>query len=107
MKGHTDIVKFLIVAKNCDPVSQNFNGNTTLHNAVLGNHLEVVKFFVEDPKCSPDITGQLNITPLQLAMDKNHSDIAQYLQKHIVMPHVYTAIAGRKDTSLSTVKQLH
>ena len=60
-------------------MSQNLNGNTALHNAVIGAHLEVVKFFIEELKCPPDIPGQWNMAPLKMALHKNHSDIAKYL----------------------------
>ena len=49
---------------------------------------------------SPGIIGQLNLTPLQLARDKNHPDIVQYLQKHSVIPYIYTAIAIMKHVRL-------
>ena len=75
-----DIVKFLTMEKNCDPMSRNFISNTALHNAVLGCHLEVVIFFIEELKCPPDIPGQWNMIPLQMAVHNNHSDIAEYLQ---------------------------
>ena len=87
-----DIVKFLTMEKCCDPVSQNIDGNTALHSAVLGGDIEVVKFVVEELKCPPDIAGQLNITPLHLAKKQHNFDIAQYLQKHSVLSYIYTAI---------------
>ena len=76
-----DIVKFLTMEKHCDPMSQNFNSNTALHNAVMGGHLEVVMFFIEELKCPPDIPGQWNITPHQMAVHNDHFDIAKYLQE--------------------------
>ena len=94
MKGHMDIVKFLTVKKHysCDPLCRDANNCTALHLAVENGHLEVVKFFIEELKCPPDIPGLLNMTPLQMAIRMNRSDIAQYLQKHSVMPYIYTAI---------------
>ena len=59
-------------------------------------HLRIVKFLIENLKCPPDIAGQLNVTPLQIALIKNHFDIAQYLQKHSVLPYIYTAMATLK-----------
>ena len=39
---------------------------------------------------------QANKTLFQWAKVMNHSDIAEYLQKHSVMPYIYTAIAMMK-----------
>ena len=36
----------------------------------------------------------------------NHPDIAQYLQKHGVIPYIYTAISMMKQLGLSMMKQL-
>ena len=63
-------------------MSQNFNGNTAVHNAVMGCHLEVVVLLIEELKCPPDIPGQWNMTPLQMALHNNHSDIAKYLRDY-------------------------
>ena len=54
---------------------------TALHLAVMNEHLNLV---------------QANMTLFQWAKVMNHSDIAQYLQKHSVMPYIYTAIAMMK-----------
>ena len=69
--------------------------NTMLHVAVLGGYLEIVKFLIEELRYPPDIPGQFNVPPLPLAVyvHTNHSDIAQYLQKHVL---VSTAIAMMK-----------
>ena len=91
-RGHLEVVKFLTVEKYCDPMSQNDDGNTALHYAVHGGHLEIIKFFTEKLYCPPDIAGQHNLTPFQMARDLHHSDIAEYLQKHSVIPYIKTAI---------------
>ena len=101
IRGHMDIVKFLTLEKHCDPMSQDIYGNTALHHAVLNGQLEIVKFLIEKLKCPPDImSGDLNLTPLQLASCGDHSDIAQYLQKHSVVPYIYTAIGMMKQIGL-------
>ena len=79
--------------KHCDSMSRDILNNTVLHNAVFSGHLKIVKFLVEKLKCPPDIPGNLNLTPLQMARIRNHSDIAHYLQKHSVLPYIYTAMA--------------
>ena len=81
-------------------MTQDLFENTALHYAVVFGYLEVVQFFVEELKCPPDIEGQHNMTPLQLARGMNHSDIAQYLQKHSVIPYIYTAIFMMKQLRL-------
>ena len=55
--------------------------------------MEIVKFLIEELKCPPDIPALQNMTPLQIAIHMNRSDIAQYLQKHSVIPYIHTAIA--------------
>jgi len=93
MKGDLGIVKFLTLEKHCDSMSTNIYGNTALHIAVHFGHLEIVKFFVEVLECSPDILGLQNLTLLEMAEANNHPDVAQYLQKHSVIPYIHTAIA--------------
>ena len=89
-KGHVDIVEFLTVHKHCNPLSGHMSA---LHCAVLGGQLQMVKFLVEKLKCSPDISGPSNLTPLQIA---ENTEIAQYLQKHTVIPYIYMAIGMLK-----------
>ena len=79
--------------KHSDPMPRDVYCNTMLHVAVLGGYLEIVKFLIEELKYPPDIPGQFNVSPLPLAVHINHSDIAQYLQKHIL---VFTAITIMK-----------
>ena len=102
IEGHMDIVKFLTVEKDCDPLSKNNDNTTILHCADVGGHLDipVVKFLIEGLKCPPDIAGPLDSTPLQSAILMDRFDIAQYLQKHSVIPHIYTAIAMMKQLGL-------
>ena len=100
--GHLNIVKYLTNKQDSNPPRFDDNkytplhydtfNNTALHYAVTNGHFEIVKFLVEELKFPPDISGQHNMTPLQMARLKNHSDIAQYLQKHSVIPYIYTAI---------------
>ena len=92
-RGHIDTVKFLTVEKHCDPLSQYM---TALHCAVMTGHLEIVKFLIEELKCPPDILGPFSMTPLQMAENMNQPDIAQYLQKHSVIPYIATAITMMK-----------
>ena len=76
--------------------TQTIHGITALHHAVHHGQLEIVKFFIEELKCPPDIPGPFNMTPLQVAIQENHFDIAQYLQKHSIVPYIYTAIVMMK-----------
>ena len=80
MEGHIEIVKFLTVEKNCDPISETIKEITVLHGAALRGHLEIVKFLIEELKCPPDITGYLNIIPLQMAIE---------LQITLTLPNIY------------------
>ena len=75
---------------NCNPLSGHMSA---LHCAVFGGQLQMVKFLVEKLKCSPDISGPSNLTPLQIA---ENTEIAQYLQKHTVIPYIYMAIGMLK-----------
>ena len=79
---------------------KSLNLNTPLHYAVMNGHLEIVKFFTEELKCPPDITGACNMTTLQMAVHNNHQDIAQYLQKHSVIPYIITATSMVKQLGL-------
>ena len=101
MMGHMNIVKFLTVEKHCDPLSRDTHFYfSALHCAAIYGHFEIVKFFIEELKCPPDIPGIFNITPLQMAISMNHPDIAQHLQKHSVIPYIYTAISMMKQLGL-------
>ena len=86
-------MKFLTAEKHCDPMSQNIHNNTALHSAVWSGRLGLVKFLIEELKCPPDIPGTFNLTPLQMALRWNHYNIAQFLQKHSVVPYIYVAMA--------------
>ena len=101
MKGHLNIIQFFTSELNCDP---NILGGpfdeTPLHAAAASGHLKIVKFLVEELKCPPDIQGQHYKTPLQMAKLRDHSDIVRYLQKHSVIPYIYTAITMMKQLGL-------
>ena len=88
-----NIVKFLTLEKCCDPMSRDVFNNTALHYAVAGDQLETLAFLIEELKCPPDTPGVFNKTPLQMAIRMNHFEIAKYLQKHSVLPYIYTALA--------------
>ena len=94
---YIDTVKFLTVEKHWDPLSRGTIYHFIAHHyAARYGHLEIVKFLIEELKCPPHITGYPTATPLQMAKAANHFDIAQYLQKHSVIPYIYTAIAMMK-----------
>ena len=76
-------------------------GFTVLHCAVIEGHLDIVKFLIEELKCPSDISAApFNVTPLQMAIYTNHPNIAQYLQKHSILPYIYTAIVMIKQLGL-------
>ena len=80
-------------------MSRTIHNNTALYFAAANGNFETVKFLIEEVKCPPDIAGAFNMTPLQIAIAANHSDIA-HLQKHSVIPYIYTAIAMVKQLGL-------
>ena len=48
-----NIVKFLTVEKQCDPMGRDLNLSTPLHWAAQNGHVEVVKFLTVEMNCDP------------------------------------------------------
>ena len=79
LKGHMDIIKYLITEHGCDPALPDNDGNMPINIACLGGQLNVVKYLVTEMKCNPKSPGNKGRTPLHHACNKGHMDIIKYL----------------------------
>ena len=64
MMGHVDIVKFLTVEKQCDPMCRDSDQNTPLHITALCGHIDIVKFLTVEMHCDPTCRNVNNATGL-------------------------------------------
>ena len=83
--GHLDIVRYLVVERNCDTERENANSLTPLHLAAREGRLDVVKCLIGEADCNPMPRGfnirhkHLDNTPLHMACDEGKLDVVKYL----------------------------
>ena len=85
MRGHLDVIKYLIEVHKCDILARNCFGDTPLHYACTNGQLNAVKFLVEKYLWKRDkndflFRNEQGFTPQQIAYQKGHSFIAAYLK---------------------------
>ena len=74
---HIEVVKYLIIECNCNPMTIDSYGDTVLHNAAKKGLLEVLKFMINHSKCNPMATNKWGETILYCAM--KYTEVVQYL----------------------------
>jgi ankyrin repeat protein len=79
MRGHLDVIQYLIDTYNCDPSLPDDVNNTSLHLAALNGTLHTVKYLIEDMKCDPNSRGGNGATPLHCASMHGHLEVIKYL----------------------------
>ena len=79
MSGNLDLVKYLILDKDCDPNSKNDRSQVPLHNAACGGHLDVAKFLLEYCKVYSACKDIYGWTPLHCACQGGHLNLTKYL----------------------------
>ena len=75
---HIDVVRYLIIECNCDPMTViNDGGDTALHYAAKEGLLEVLKFMINHSKCNLMATNKRGETILHCAIE--HIEVVKYL----------------------------
>ena len=75
---HTEIVKYLIIECNFDPMTViNNGGNTVLHYAAMKGLLDLLKFMINHHNCNLMATNKWGETILHCAVE--HTEIVKYL----------------------------
>ena len=76
---HIEVVKYLIIECNCDPMTviNNFYGDTVLHYAAKKGLLEVLKVMINHHNCNLMATNSQGETILHCAVE--HIEVVRYL----------------------------
>ena len=75
---HTEVVKYLIIECNCDPMTViNNDGDTVLHYAAKKGLLDLLKFMINHSKCNLMATNKRGKTILHCAVE--HIKVVRYL----------------------------
>ena len=85
IRGWHDVCKKLIVFK-CDPLYEDINNWTVLHNVCRNGYIDLVRYFMSKPfQIKPLIHWKNNDghTPLDLSKKYGYTDITEYLENII------------------------
>ena len=75
---HTDVVKYLIIECNCNPMTViNYAGDTVLHYAAKKGLLDLLEFIINHHKCNLMATNKRDETILHCAVE--HTEVVKYL----------------------------
>ena len=75
---HIEVVKYLIIECNCDPMTVINNGrDTVLHYAAKKGLLDLLKFMINHHSCNLMATNKLGETLLHCAVE--HIEVVRYL----------------------------
>ena len=76
--GHIEVVRYLIIECNCDPMTViNENGDTVLHYAAKKGLLDLLKFMINHHNCNLMATNKQGETILHCAVE--HIEVVRYL----------------------------
>ena len=77
--GHIEVVKYLIIESNCDPMTDvnNYFGDTVLHYAAKEELLDSLKAMINHHNCNPMATNKRGETILYCA--EGHIEVVKYL----------------------------
>ena len=79
LRGHLDIVRFLIDEQHCDPNCKDANDSSLLHSASYAGHINLVQYLITERDSNPAITDNMLATPLHVACDQGHIDVVRLL----------------------------
>ena len=78
--GQVEVVRYLVLEKQCDPlVQRTIDGCTPIILAALNGFLDVVRFFIDESMCNQNIKDKDDRTPLYAACQGGHSGVVEYL----------------------------
>ena len=106
VKGHLDIVKYLVENQRCHPSSLDYSGTTPLYLAASDGHLPIVRYLTLKHNCDPMRPECNSTTSLDAAIGYGHLEVIKFfvydLKCKIYMvgrppPIYYATIAGNLD----------
>ena len=84
IRGWSDVCELLINDYQCDPLYEDENNWTVLHNVCRNGHIDLVRYFVKKPfYMDPLKKNRDGTTPLNFSKQYNHTDITEYLERNI------------------------
>jgi len=79
-RNHIDTVKLLLQEDKINVnITENKNGNTPLHLAIIFNNIDIVKLLLHDKNIDANVVNDEGDTPLHVATWYNHVDIVTSL----------------------------
>ncbi len=86
IRGWRDVCAILINDHHCDPLYEDDNKWTVLHNVCRNGHIDLVRYFVSKPfEMDPLMKTKDETTPLDLSIQHGYTDITKYLESIISM----------------------
>lgn len=98
VKGHLNIVQYLVEKQHCDPSSGDINGTTPLYLAASDGHLSIVRYLTLQHKCDPLHPEFNSSTSVDAATVYGHVDVIRFFIKELkcnlrttIVPPLYAA----------------
>ena len=79
LKGHKDILQFLITEFNCNPYVRGVNGWTLLHYVCKEGHTELVDDLITGHGLDPAAKDANGNSPLHIAAIEGHIELSKIL----------------------------
>ena len=84
IRGWSDVCELLIRDHQCDPLYEDENNWTVLHNVCRNGHFDLVRYYVSKPFFMDHLKkNKQGTTPLDYSIDHGHTDITDYLKSII------------------------
>ena len=108
---HTEVLKYLIVRCNYDPMVVDKNGQTPLHTATISHIPAAVEYLLSTGRCDPLAKDNKGRTPLQFS--RKHTDTYSIFKKfgqikisHPVDSYVNVLLLGNPGAGKSTLSNV-
>ena len=119
LKGHTDLVRELVVEHGADLSAKDNNNNDALMYAVIGGHQDLVRILIKEFQFSANTCrGRTGSTPLLWACFEGHTDLVRELvvehgadlsakDNYSVDALMYAVIGGHQDLVRILIKEFN
>uniref|UniRef100_A0A1X7SIC4 Uncharacterized protein n=1 Tax=Amphimedon queenslandica TaxID=400682 RepID=A0A1X7SIC4_AMPQE len=112
-RDSSDVVKYLIDEKHCDPMTVDSKGQTPLHIAAYRSNSAVVEYLLSTGKCDPLAKDNVRNTPFQLAKKYGNTDTLSVFKKfgdikssHPIDSYVNVLLMGNPGAGKSTLSHV-
>ena len=75
IRGHLQVVRYLIEEQHCNPKCVDQDGETPLHRSARCGHLQVVRYLIEEQHCNPKCVDKYGRTPLHRSAIGGHLQV--------------------------------